>query len=172
MIFAFRGRTPVLSDGVYIAETAAVGGDVTIGPDSSVWFGASVRGDEAPIHIGAGSNIQDSASVHCDEGIPCVIGNHVTVGHNAVLHSCRVGDGTMIGMGAIVLSGAVIGQGCVVAAGSVVRSGTVVPDGMLVAGVPAVEKKAVDGETRRANLANAEEYIRLSREYALEHPDF
>ncbi|MFZ5624068.1 MAG: gamma carbonic anhydrase family protein, partial [Gemmatimonadota bacterium] len=114
---------PVIHSSAFIAPGAVVLGDVTIGRESSVWYTAVLRGDMAPITIGAETNLQDAVIVHVDEGVPCTIGSRVGVGHRAILHGCTVEDECLIGMGAIVLNGARIGTGSVVAAGAVVREG-------------------------------------------------
>jgi len=124
-----------------------------------------VRGDSASITLGAGSNLQDNVSVHVDSASPVVIGRDVSVGHNAVVHGCTIGDGSLIGMGSVVLSGAVIGAGCLVAGGAVVLEGTVVPDGSLVAGVPAKVRRALTEGERAGILHNAQIY----REHSANH---
>ena len=165
MQYSYRGIWPSVDDGVYIAPTAAVIGDVSLGAGSSVWFGAVLRGDEAPIRLGKNSNIQDNSVVHCDRGIPVTIGDYVTVGHTVILHSCTVGDGAMIGMGAVVLNGAVIGEGAIVAAGAVVKEGQEIPPFTLFAGIPAVLKKQLDPSRKQATIENSMEYVRLGTEY-------
>lgn len=128
---------PTLAPGVWVAETAVVRGDVTLGEDVSVWFAVVLRGDEAPIIIGDRTNIQDGAVLHVSAGFPCVVGREVTIGHGAVVHGCTVEDGALIGIRATVLDGAVIGRGAVVGAGAVVPPGMHVPPEMLALGVPA-----------------------------------
>ncbi len=120
-----------------VASNAHVSGDVAIGQDVSIWFGVSIRGDVAPVTIGRGTNVQDNAVIHCDAGVPNDIGRDVTIGHGAIVHGRRVGDGSLIGMGATLLGGSEIGERCLVAAGAVVPPNMKVPDGTLVAGVPA-----------------------------------
>lgn len=120
----------------FVADTARVIGDVTLGEGVSVWYGTVVRGDVAPITIGAMTNLQDGTIVHCDDGIPNVIGERVSVGHAAVIHGVEVGDGSLIGIGAKLLAGSRIGKRCLVAAGCVVPPGLVVPDDHVVMGVP------------------------------------
>lgn len=158
---------PVIPDSAWIAETAVVRGDVVLGEDVSIWFGAVLRGDEAPIQVGAQSNIQDGAVLHVSEGFPCIIGSRVTIGHRAIVHGCTVEDGVLIGMGAIILDGARVGAGSLVAAGAVVSPGMEIPPGMLVLGVPARvfgplnEKQKRMGETAVTNyLTNKEAYRR------------
>lgn len=143
-VYTLDGITPVLAGGVFIAPTAAVIGAVELGVGASVWFGAIVRGDDLPIRIGPGTNIQDGAIVHGTEGgAPVEIGADVVVGHGAILHGCTVGDSAIIGMGSIVLDGARIGAGAVIAAGAVVPPGKEVPAGELWVGNPAAKKRNV-----------------------------
>jgi carbonic anhydrase/acetyltransferase-like protein (isoleucine patch superfamily) len=128
----------------FIASTAAVMGDVTLGEQASVWYGAVLRGDMAPILIGAQSNIQDGTVVHVDEGVPCRVGQRVAVGHRVVLHGCTVEDDCLIAMGSVLLNGVLVGSGSVVAAGAVVPEGMRVPPGSLVMGVPGRIVRSVD----------------------------
>ena len=125
---------PDIHPSVFVAQTAFIAGDVTVGEDSSIWPGASLRADFGPIVIGRGSSIQDNSSVHQQPGQPVSVGDLVTVGHGAVLHGCKVGNCTVIGMNSTVLDGAVVGDRCIVAAGAVVKGGTHVPDNSLVVG--------------------------------------
>ena len=133
----------------WVAPGATVVGDVTLGERSSVWFGSVLRGDTAPISVGADSNIQDLSVVHEDADAPAVVGDRVTVGHRAIIHGCTIGDDCLIGMGSIVLSHAVIGAGSLVGAGSLIKEGQVIPPGSLAVGSPA----RVIGPVREANLA-------------------
>ncbi|MHB9022989.1 MAG: gamma carbonic anhydrase family protein [Armatimonadota bacterium] len=146
-------------DSVFVASTATVIGNVNLGRNASVWYGASVRGDLAPISIGARSNVQDNASIHVDAGMPAAIGCDVTIGHNAVVHGATVDDEVLIGMGAVILNHAVIGKGSIVAAGAVVREGMVVPPGSLVAGVPAKIMKELTPEQQAHVRENARVYV-------------
>ncbi len=130
-------RPDQIAPGVYIAPGAVVVGDVTIGPESSVWFNAVLRGDCEAICIGARTNIQDLAMLHADPGSPCVIGDGVTVGHSAIVHAARVDGNVTVGMRAVILNGAHIGENCIVGAGAVVTQGTIVPPGSMVLGMPA-----------------------------------
>ncbi len=168
MLLRYEDKAPAMGRRCYIAPNAAVIGDVTLGDDASVWFGASVRGDSAPITVGEGTNIQDNASVHCSDGIPCVIGRDVSVGHNAVVHSAVVEDGALIGMGAVVLDGAVVGAGSIVGAGAVVTKGTVVPPGSLVMGIPG---KVIRTVPEGANLENARIYAQRKEAYRKEEEE-
>lgn len=126
-------RTP---GGVYLAQTCTIMGDVTIGEDSSVWFGAVVRGDVAPVRIGRRANVQDLVVVHCDSGVPSEIEDDVTIGHSAIVHGAFVGSGSLIGMGAKLLGRSRVGRHCLIGAGAVISPGMVVPDGKVVMGVP------------------------------------
>jgi carbonic anhydrase/acetyltransferase-like protein (isoleucine patch superfamily) len=151
---------------IFLADTARVMGEVTFGPRCSVWYGAAIRGDVAPITFGEMTNIQDSATVHCDSGVPNTIGSRVTIGHNAVVHGKHVGDGTLIGMHATVLGQTFIGSGCLVAAGCVVPPGLEVPDGMVVIGVPGKIVRPVNDKEREYLRWLPEHYAELAKRYA------
>ncbi len=164
MTVSFKGKTPRVHPDAFIAETTVLIGDVSVGKDSSVWFGAVVRADEAAIEIGNGSNVQDNATLHCDPGHPLSIGNNVTIGHNAVIHCASVGDNTLVGMGARLLDGAVIGKNCIIGAGAVVKERDNVPDGTMMVGVPAKAVKALPPDYIAA-LERQSTYVALSKEY-------
>ena len=168
MIVTFEGHTPEISPDCFVAENAAVIGNVKLGADSSVWFGAVIRGDEDSITVGEGTSIQDNAVLHCNEGNPITVGSHVTIGHAAVVHGCKVGDNALIGMNAVVLNGAVIGENAVVGAGAVVRENDVIPAGAVAVGVPAKVVKVSEDYNRSMNSLNAAFYVQLSREYRKE----
>jgi gamma-carbonic anhydrase len=162
----FRGYTPQVGEGAFLAELAALIGDVVIGPRSSIWFGTVVRGDVMPIRIGAETSIQDNSVVHVTGGVAgTIVGDRCTVGHRVILHACTVEDDCLIGMGAIVLDGAVIGRGSIIGAGSVVTPGTIIPPGSLALGAPARVKRAVTEEERARNAASAAHYVELSHAY-------
>ena len=166
MIENFKDKVPVVGKEVFIAPGAVVLGDVTIGDNSSVWYNAVIRGDVWSIKIGAYTNIQDGCICHVTTGGPeLIVGDYVTVGHGAVLHSCTVEDKCLIGMKAVVLDGARIGTGSIVAAGSVVLENTVVPPNSLVAGVPAVVKKKLDTSVAEDIKEQALEYSELASAY-------
>jgi len=150
---------------VFVAPGAVVVGEVTMGAGSSVWFNAVVRGDTAPVTVGAGTNLQDGAVVHVDEGQPARIGDRVTVGHRAVVHGCEVGDECLVGMGAVVLSGARLGEGTLVGAGALVREGQVVPPGSLVLGMPGKVTGTVSAAQREGMRAGAATYRALAQSY-------
>ena len=158
-------KTTQIHPSAFIAPSATVMGDVTVGADSSVFFGAVARSELVPIVIGQRTNIQDNCVLHADPGLPMTIGDGVTVGHGAILHSCTVGDNSLIGMGAIVLNGAAIGQNCIVAAGALVPQGMVVPDGSLVMGSPAKVRRSVTDQEIEGNRRSAEIYVREGAEY-------
>ncbi|GAA1124897.1 gamma carbonic anhydrase family protein [Microbacterium natoriense] len=158
-VLALQDRVPSIADGAFVAEGARIVGAVSLAAGSSVWYNAVLRGDSAPIVIGPGSNVQDNVSVHVDAGHPVVVGSKVSIGHNAVVHGCTIGDGSLIGMGAVILSGAVIGAGCLIAGGAVVLGGTEVPEGSLVAGVPAKVRRALSDDERAGLIANADTYL-------------
>lgn len=152
---------PTVGAGAWVAPSADVVGDVTLGQDASVWYQCVIRGDIAPVSIGEGTNIQDLTMVHVDVGRPCRIGAFVGVGHRAILHGCDVEDGCLIGMGAVILSHAVIGAGSVVAAGSLVPEGLRVPPGQLVVGVPGRVVRPVDDDLRARIRLTVEHYRAL-----------
>ena len=164
-VLTAAGRTPLLDATAFVAAGARVIGGVTLGPGASVWYNAVLRADGDTITVGAGSNLQDNVSVHVDAGRPVVIGENVSVGHNAVVHGCTIGDGSLIGMGAVVLNGARIGSGCLIAGGAVVLEGAEIPDGSLVAGVPGKVRRELTEEERAGLLRNAEHYLAHIREH-------
>lgn len=155
----------VLDPTAYIAPGAVVVGDVTLGARASVWFNTVVRGDSAPIEVGADTNLQDLVTVHVDEGQPAVIGARVTVGHGAIVHGCAIGDDCLIGMGAIVLSGARVGEGSLLGAGALVREGQVIPPRSIALGLPARVTGVVDDAHRGAIRAGAAHYVERARQY-------
>ncbi len=159
---------PRLGRDVYIARQATVLGDVTLGDQSSVWFGAVLRGDINRIEIGPRSNIQDNAVIHLADDYPCLIGELVTVGHSAIVHAATVGDETLIGMGAVVLDGAVIGARCIIGAKALVPPGMVVPEGSMVLGVPGKIVRSLSAEERAGLKHWATKYVENAA-YCLEN---
>lgn len=151
-------------ENVVIFPGAKVNGDVTFGPDCSVWYNAVIRGDACPIILGRGTNVQDNAVLHSGKS-PTVLGNNVTVGHGAIVHGCTVGDGCLIGMGAIILDGAVLGKGCLVGAGALVTGGMNAPDGSLILGNPATVRGQVSQEQAETIRFSAEHYSELKERY-------
>lgn len=165
MIKSILGQDPVIDESVYIAEGAAVIGNVVIGKNSSVWFNAVVRGDAAKIIIGSRSNVQDNCTLHVDPEMECRIGDDVTIGHNAVVHSAVIGNNVLIGMNATVLNGARIGDNSIVAAGAVVTENAVIPCNTLVAGVPAKPIKTLDDSVAKSITTNAAVYAQAAKTY-------
>jgi carbonic anhydrase/acetyltransferase-like protein (isoleucine patch superfamily) len=151
-IYKLGEEAPTIHESVFLADTATIIGRVTLEENASVWFGAALRGDNEPIVVGRGSNVQENAILHADPGFPLTIEANVTVGHQAMLHGCTIGDGALIGIQAVVMNGAVIGASCLVGAGAVVTEGKSFPDRSLVLGAPA---KAVR-ELTDADVANLE----------------
>ncbi len=137
MIYALDGLAPRLGRDVYVAPNATVVGDVHLGDEVSIWFGAVLRGDVERLTVGSRSNVQDNSVLHSDPGSPLVVGERVTVGHGCILHGCRIGDGALIGMGSTILNDARIGRNCLVGADALVTEGKEFPDGMLIVGSPA-----------------------------------
>lgn len=166
-VIALGTQVPRIAADAFVADGARIVGDVSLGDAASVWYNAVLRGDSASISVGARSNVQDNVSVHVDSAHPVVIGDDVSIGHNAVVHGCTIGDGSLVGMGAVVLSGAVIGAGCLIAGGAVILGGTVVPDGSLVAGVPAKVRRPLTEDERRGLVANAEIYLGHTRTHTV-----
>lgn len=159
------GQSPQIHDSVFLAETAAITGDVTMYEQSSAFYGVSARGDSAPIAVGARSNLQDNVVLHADEGFSCTIGEDVSVGHAAIVHGATIGDGALIGMNATVLNGATVGAGSLVAANSMVPEGMDIPPNSLVAGVPAKVRRELNAEQVAGLRGNAETYVRLAAEH-------
>lgn len=154
----------------YVADTARVIGDVEIGAHASVWYGAVIRGDVAPIRIGERSNVQDNAVIHCDHLHANVIGRDVIIGHGAIVHGTSIGDNTLIGMGATLLSGCEIGSGCIIGAGAVVPPGMKVPDGVVVVGVPGKIAREIN-DADRAYLAKLPGHYHTLAQRHVENPD-
>lgn len=152
-------QVKLLGEGHFIAPNAAVIGDVTLHENSSVWFSCVLRGDADRIEVGAGSNIQDGTVMHADPGFPMVVGENVTVGHNAMLHGCTIGDGSLVGINAVVLNGAKVGKGCLIGANALVTEGMDIPDGSMVLGSPAKVVRHLDEEAQLVLRHNADHYV-------------
>ncbi|MCF7935112.1 MAG: gamma carbonic anhydrase family protein [Synergistales bacterium] len=161
----FDGNTPRTAEAAWIAPSAVLIGEVSLGTDASVWFHTVLRGDIKRIEVGERSNIQDNSTVHVTRELPALIGSDVTVGHGATVHGCTVGDGTLVGMGATVLDGVVVGSHSVVAAGALVPEGMAIPPCSLVMGVPAKVVRQVSEEEAERLLRQAGEYVRLAKAY-------
>jgi len=164
----FLRRKPVLGQGVYIAKSAVVFGDVTLGDHSSVWYNAVLRGDIQGIVVGHHTNIQDNAVIHLADELPCLIGNWVTVGHSAVVHACTVGDECLVGIGSVILDGAVVGRQSLIGAKALVTPGTEIPEGSLVMGSPAKVVRALSDQERGNLRLWAEKYVHNAA-YCLKH---
>ena len=164
MIYELGDRKP-RSRALFVAPNAAVIGAVELGEDSSVWYGAVLRGDTEPIRIGARSNVQDGTVVHTDDDFPTTIGDNVTVGHNVVLHGCTVEDGCTIGMGAILLNGSRVGADSLVAAGALLPEGREYPSGSLIMGVPGRAVRELTDAERARVAEGAEVYVLRAREH-------
>lgn len=164
----FLRQAPRLGQGVYLARTATVVGDVTLGDFSSVWYGAVLRGDINRIQVGHHSNLQDNAIVHVADDLPAIIGGYVTIGHAAIIHGCTIGDECLIGMGAIVLDGAIIGDQCLIGAHALVTPGSQIPAGSMVLGSPAKVVKALSPDQRAGLKDWADKYV-VNAAYCLEH---
>ena len=167
-VYRLEDAAPTIAASAYVAPTATIIGRVVLQEQASVWFGAILRGDNEPITIGANSNVQDSAVLHTDPGFPLSVGVNVTVGHQAMLHGCTIGDGSLIGIQAVVMNGAVIGKRCLVGAGAVVTERKVFPDGSLILGAPAKVVRALTPEERAGLKLWADKYV-ANAAYCLTH---
>jgi len=159
------GRSPQVPDDAWVAPGATVVGDVVLEAGASVWYGAVVRADNAPIRIGRDSNLQDNVSAHVDPDFPLTVGARVSVGHNAVLHGCTVEDDVLVGMSATIMNGARVGAGSLIAAGALVTQGTVIPPRSLVAGVPAKVRRELTDDEFDGIARNAAVYLEKTAEH-------
>jgi carbonic anhydrase/acetyltransferase-like protein (isoleucine patch superfamily) len=167
VIIEFEGKRPRIHTSAFVAPTAVLIGDVTVGPEASIWFGAVLRGDdpEHGIVVGRRTSVQDNCVVHVGTWGPTVIGEDVTIGHGAKFECCAIGDRTVVGMNAVILQGATIGEECVLAANTVVLERAEIPARSVVAGVPGVVKKTLDGSAARWIEGGGGHYVALSRRY-------
>lgn len=165
-ILPYKGVWPRIASDAFIAPTAVVAGDVTVEAGASIWFGAVVRAEDAPVVIGRGTNVQDNCVIHVDTDLPCIIGEDCSLGHSAIVHAARLGDRVLVGMHATVLSGAQVGADCVVAAGAVVAEGKQIAEGMLVMGLPGRAVRQTTEAERARIRRGADHYRRFAREYA------
>lgn len=163
MIKDLKDKKTNIDSNAFIAETSDVLGDVSVGKGSSMWYSSVARGDMSYIKIGEYTNIQDNATVHVDTDTPCIIGDYVTIGHNAIVHGCEIGSNTLIGMGSIILNKAKIGDNCIIGAGTLITEGTVIPDNSLVIGSPGKVKRNVTEKEIETVKENALRYERLWR---------
>ena len=158
MIYALDGVRPQIHPDTWVAPDANLIGRVVLEAGASVWFGATLRGDNEEIRVGAGSNVQENAVLHTDMGFPLTIGANCTIGHKAMLHGCMIGEGTLIGMGAMVMNGSRIGRGCLIGAGALITEGKEIADGSLVMGAPGKVIRLLDAEARARLLRSAAGY--------------
>ena len=165
-LYAIAGQQPTVHPSAWVAPAAELIGDVHLGEEASVWFGAVIRADNTPIIVGARANIQEGAMLHSDPGAPCTVGEGCTVGHHAILHGCTLGANVLVGMGATVLNRAVIGEDCLIGAGALVTEGKVFPAGHLIVGAPARAVRALDPAAIAALKLSAAHYAAKAREYA------
>ena len=165
MLYSIAGRDPEIHPSCFVAPDAVVIGSVCLEAEASIWFQAILRGDNDHICIGQGTNIQDAAVLHTDEGIPLTVGEHVTVGHKAVLHGCRVGKNTLIGINAVVLNNARIGANCVIGAGALIPEGKEIPDNCVVFGAPGKVIRDVSAKEAARIKGSAQHYIQKARVY-------
>jgi carbonic anhydrase/acetyltransferase-like protein (isoleucine patch superfamily) len=164
-VYKLGNASPTMAAHTYIAPNATVVGNVALGENASVWFGAILRGDNDAISIGANSNVQDAAVLHTDPGFPLTVGADVSIGHQAMLHGCTVGEGSLIGIQAVVLNGAVIGKGCLVGAGALITERKKFADGSLIFGAPAAVVRELTAEERANLLKIAAAYVSRSAFY-------
>lgn len=164
-LYELDGVNPRLHDSSWVADSAQVMGNVVLEQDSSVWFGATLRGDTETITVGQGSNIQDGSVLHADIGYPLQVGRNVTVGHMVMLHGCTIGDESLIGIGAVVLNGARIGRNCIVAAGALVTEGKSFPDGSMIMGSPAKVVRELGAEQIEGVRLSAKHYVENAARY-------
>lgn len=164
-IYALADITPQIADDAWVAPDANVIGAVTLGPKSSVWFGCTLRGDNEPMTIGAGSNVQENCVFHSDVGYPLTVGENCTIGHKVMLHGCTIGDNSLVGMGATILNGAKIGKNCLIGAGALITENKEIPDGSLVMGAPGKVVRTLDEAAIAALTASAEHYQQNAARY-------
>ncbi|BFM07356.1 gamma carbonic anhydrase family protein [Halioxenophilus aromaticivorans] len=166
MLYQLDDVAPKLGRSVFVADSAEVIGDAVLLDNASVWFKAVIRADNDRITIGEQSNIQDGAILHTDPGIPLTIGKGVTVGHQAMLHGCEIGDYSLIGIQSVILNGAKIGKHCIIGASALIPEGAVIPDGSLVVGIPGKVKKSLSEEDKQLLELGAEHYVANAKRYA------
>lgn len=167
-LYRLRDSAPRIAQSAFISNEATVIGDVAVGERSSVWPGAVIRGDNEPITIGASTNVQEAAVLHADPGCPLTIGENVSIGHQAMLHGCTIGDGSLIGIQAVVMNRAVIGKDCLVGAGAIVTEGKKFPDRSLILGAPAKLVREVTERDLEMMRTNAEDYAKRQARYKTE----
>ncbi len=166
MISQFQNKSPVIPNSCYISQTVDIIGDVTLGEDVNIWFGTVIRGDMNYIKIGQRTNIQDNSTIHVTtQTAPTIIGENVTIGHNAIIHGCKINDNCLIGMGSIIMDNAQIGEGSIIGAGSVITENTIIPPMSLCLGIPGKIIRKVTKNEFNEILARAEYYVQFSKKY-------
>ena len=168
MLYELGSQCPRIARDVFVAPNAIIIGDVELQAESSIWFGAVLRGDIERITIGRGSNIQDGTICHTDPSNPCVVGKYVTVGHMAMLHGCNIGDNSLVGIGATLMNGSAVGKDCIVGAHALITEGKQFPDGVVIMGAPAKIVRELDATDRAKLRANAERYVQRAQRYLQE----
>lgn len=164
MIYKLKNKTPDISKTCFIAESADIIGEVSLGEDSGIWFNTTLRGDIAPVKVGKRSNIQDGSILHVNYNMPCIVGDNVTVGHGVILHGATVEDGCLIGMGAIILNQAVIGKESIVGAGALVTEGKIFPPRSMILGSPAKKVRELTEEEVEKIKENVADYVKKGKE--------
>jgi carbonic anhydrase/acetyltransferase-like protein (isoleucine patch superfamily) len=165
-LYQLDDQRPQLGAGAWVADSAQLIGQVELGEDASVWFGAILRGDAERLRVGRGSNVQDGSVLHADPGFPLILGEHVSIGHQVMLHGCSVGDGTLIGIQAVVLNGAKIGRHCLVGAGALITEGKEFPDGSMILGAPAKVVRQLTAEQVAGLQRIAEHYVENAKRFS------
>ena len=165
MIYSLDGIAPQIAASAWVAPDANLIGKIVVEDEASIWFGATLRGDNEEIRVGRGSNVQENCVFHTDMGFPLIIGADCTIGHKAMLHGCIIGEGSLIGMGATILNGAKIGKGCLIGAGALITEGKEIADGSLVMGAPGRVVRALDGPAQTRLLASAASYRANARRF-------
>ena len=167
-IYQLGEDSPAIDPSAFVAESAAVIGKVRVEAGASIWFNVTIRGDNELITVGENSNVQEGTVLHTDMGYPLTIGNNVTIGHQAMLHGCTVGDGALIGIQAVILNGAKIGKNCLVGAGALVTEGKEFPDNSLIIGSPAKVVRTLDAQALAALQANSGHYVTNGQRYKMQ----
>lgn len=172
MFYGYMGKYPRIDPKAFIFKQTVITGDTAIGAETSVWFGTVIRGDVNFIKIGSGTNIQDNTTIHVTtDKYPTIIGNNVTIGHNAVIHGAQIGDSSLIGMGAVILDGCKLGKNTMIAAGTILKMNTIIPEGVMVAGNPGVVKRPLTPQEIDFFNQSASNYIKYSYNYLTSSPD-
>lgn len=165
MIKSFKGKSPIIDESCFIAENATIVGEATIGKNTNIWYGTVLRSDMSYLKVGENTNIQENTTVHNDFGVPTEIGNNVTIGHNAIIHGCKINDNVLVGMGSIILNNAEIGKNTIIGAGSLVTQGKKIPSGVLCMGSPAKVIRELTAEEIENIKKSAIEYVKMANEH-------